>query len=133
MNESGPTILVTERNANIRDLLRREFGKEGFIVHVAADATSLRERLTDGTAYALAVLDEDLPSAGVEPALAMILRLAPDLPVILHAFPGGARGGESGHATRLVEKSGDFDCLKRAVSELIATRRAQGDENAAGA
>jgi len=132
VNDHSPTILVTERNANILDLLRREFEREGFIVHVAADAASLRERLTNADRYALAVLDEDLPSAGLEPALAMILRLAPGLPVILHAFPGAGEGGQAEGAARLVEKSGEFESLKRAVSDMIATRSAAKERTAGG-
>lgn len=127
MNSQSRTILVTERNANIRDLLRREFGKEGFDVCVAADSAALRERLTDGTSYALAIVDEDLPSAGEEPALAMILRLSPGLPVILHAFPGGGEAESGPEAVRIVRKSGDFDCLKRAVLEMTETRTAPSD------
>jgi len=118
----GLKLLVTERNGNIRDLLRREFAEEGFEVDVAADASSLRDRLEVRAGYALAVLDEELPNAGAEPVLAICSRLAPETSVILHVFPGGEHeDGEDGVAC-VVEKSGDFERLKRAVFDVLSKR-----------
>lgn len=117
-------LLVAERNGNIRDLLRREFEEEGFEVDVAADASSLRDRLEAGTGYALVVLDEELPNAGAETVQDMCARLAPEMTIILHVFPGGQGGGENG-ALPAVEKSGDFERLKRAAFEALSKRPAR--------
>jgi len=124
VDRNNRKLLVTERNGNIRDLLRREFAAEGFEVDVAADASSLRDLLESGAGYALAVLDEDLPNAGAEPVLDMCARLAPEMIVILHVFPGGERGGEAG-ASLAVEKSGDFAPLKSAVIAAMSKNPAQ--------
>lgn len=125
MDFKGLKLLVTERNGNIRDLLRREFAEEGFEVDVAADASSLRDRLEVRAGYALAVLDEELPNAGAEPILDICSRLAPEIPVILHVFPGGEREDDEDGVACVVEKRGDFERLKRAVFDVLLKRPAR--------
>ncbi|MEF3696468.1 response regulator [Desulfolutivibrio sp.] len=117
----GHTILVTERNGNIRELLRRELGRAGYRVLTAADAPTAREILRENASVELVILDEELPNAGEEGGLAAFFRGAGGPPVILHAFSQGACAyREDGQVAAVVEKGGGLELLTAAVARIFA-------------
>jgi DNA-binding NtrC family response regulator len=111
-----PTLCIAERNANIRELLRREFGREGYGVLTAGSGAEVLMRLASPVAVDVLVLDAEIadPDGG---ALAPLLsRLYPELPVVLHVYAGFEADG--GMMVR-VEKGGDFERLKAAVRTVL--------------
>lgn len=118
VDRPGHTILIAERNANIRELLRREFGREG---HVVVTAGSGAEVLTWLAAPAqvqvdVLVLDAEIAAPDGELLAKRLARLRPALPVVLHVFPG-LDTGTDGFAR--VEKGGDFERLKAVVRAVL--------------
>jgi DNA-binding NtrC family response regulator len=121
MAQSARTILVTERNGNIRELLRRELQRAGYRVLTAADAPAARDILRENAAVDLVILDEELPGAAGEGGLGAIFGIAGGPPVILHAFSQGAGAWlEEAGVAAVVEKGGDLELLSAAVARILA-------------
>ncbi len=116
VDHAQPTICIAERNANIRDLLRREFGREGYAVVTAGSGGEVLEQLAGLAAVDLVVLDVEIADPDGGSLTARIERLYPLLPVVLHVFPG-LDDGEGGWAR--VEKGGDFERLKDTVRQVL--------------
>jgi DNA-binding response OmpR family regulator len=57
----APTILIADRNRNIREFLRRELGAEGYTIFLASDGKELLELLGTGSLVNLLVMDLILP------------------------------------------------------------------------
>ena len=121
MDNPGRTILVTERNGNIRELLRRELGRAGYRVLTAADAPAARDILGANATVDLVILDEELPDATGEAGLAALFGATGGPPVILHAFSQGACAWRvEGRVAAVVEKGGGLELLTAAVARVFA-------------
>lgn len=120
MQESA-TILVTDTNRHVRDLIRRELESEGYDVRVAKDGRELIAQLSAGSPPDLLILDPDLQDGG---GLAVQKRLREGLcsiPVVVHGFLGEvASGAVPIVGTAFVEKTENTDVLKRVVREVLA-------------
>jgi DNA-binding NtrC family response regulator len=114
------TVMVADRNGNIRDFLRRELTAEGYVVWMAADGHEVEKLLAPAlSAPDLLILDPDLPHQNGE-FLARLQEYNPPLPVIIHSltierhpFPAAMR------VVALVEKNGETDVLKQAVASAL--------------
>ncbi|QLA19278.1 response regulator [Desulfolutivibrio sulfoxidireducens] len=129
------TILVTERNANIRELLRRELDRAGYGVVTAADAPEALEVLRAEPSVDLVVLDEDLPDAKGDGLVEDLLGGTGGPPVILHAFSQGEGAQRAaGRVAAVVEKGGDLERLTAAVARVFADkiRTVPGPRNTRG-
>lgn len=115
------TILVTDRNHNIRELLKREMVKEGYRIQLAKNGRDILRCIYHHEPIDLLILDPDLPDAGEVDILEKLEDRIPTLPVVIHAFlseyvsyssiPGGAA---------FVEKRGaNIDRLKRVISDVL--------------
>ena len=117
------TLLFADPNKHIRELLRREFEREGYGVQVAATAKEVSTRIQSGPLPDVLVIDPDLPLVEGLELLKEIEEGAPDLPVIIHT---GTTEIYTHPATRtallLLEKTGNLDPLKRAVAEVCRAR-----------
>ncbi len=116
MNQTRKTLCIAERNANIRDLLRREFGREGLAVLTAGSGAEVLARLAGPETVDLLVLDAEIDDPDGGELAARLGRLHPGLPVVLLVFPGCEAGGDG--AVR-VEKGGDFERLKATVRGML--------------
>ncbi len=120
MSASAPIILLTDRNPNVRELLKREFEVEGYQVRLARDARELCAGLESATPD-LVVLDMDAPYLGERAVQDRLLRVSMAAPVVLHVFSLE----ELQHplvalAAAQVEKSADLTTLKTVVRRLLA-------------
>lgn len=119
MNRPQATLVIAERNANIRELLRREFGREGYAVLTAGSGADVLAHLAGPDQVDLLVLDAEIGDPEGERLVPRLARLFPDLPVVLHVF-AGQEADEDGVVR--VRKEGDFERLKRAVHEVLYRR-----------
>jgi DNA-binding NtrC family response regulator len=119
----GNTIMIADRNANIRELLRREFGREGYAVDTAGSGAEVLTRLDRGGPVDVLVLDVEIASPDGKPLAPLLARRYPDLPLVLHVFPG-LEPGEGGVAW--VEKRGEFERLRDVVRQVLDGRNRLG-------
>ncbi|MYL84777.1 response regulator [Desulfovibrio aerotolerans] len=118
VNRPRPILCIAERNANIRELLRREFGREGYGVLTAGSGAEVLMRLAGPVSVDALVLDAEIADPDGGSLTPLLTRLYPGLPVVLHVYPGFEAGDD-----RLVrvEKGGDFERLKGTVHRLLET------------
>lgn len=109
------TIVISDRNPNVREFLRREFTGKGFVVLPARDGWELFRLFRQDTTVHLLVLDPEIPSRYGAGLLERISREMPKLPVILHALNGWEAGKDgTGRVEAVVEKQPD-------TAELVST------------
>jgi DNA-binding NtrC family response regulator len=114
------TVMVADRNGNVRDFLRRELMAEGYVVWMAGDGHEVGKLMAPAIhSPDLLILDPDLPHQDGE-FLARLQEYNPPLPVIVHSltierltFPAVM------HVAALVEKNGETDVLKEAVARTL--------------
>jgi DNA-binding NtrC family response regulator len=119
------TLLIADRNRNVRAFLRREFGLQGYDVVLAGDYRELLRAMTDAPRADLLILDPDIPSAAGEKLLDKVRELRPDMPIIIHSltleqWPAAA-------ASAFLEKKGNnVESLKSVVFELLESIKLEG-------
>ena len=81
------TILIADRNPNVRELLKRELVAEGYLVELARSGREVLGFIDDPSrAPDLVIVDPDLPDMGEFSLLELIRTRAPELPVVVHTF-----------------------------------------------
>jgi CheY-like chemotaxis protein len=121
------TLLIADRNRNVRAFLAREFRREGLEVTVAADHGEVLRALRDGPFPDLLILDPDIPSLAQEDLLQMIRNIRPEMPIVVHSLTNEPCPGEAPRLYAVMEKRGNnLESLKRVVSGLLG-RPAQGN------
>lgn len=123
------SILLVEHSANIRDLLAREFRREGHAVGEASDAAEALGLIERGREVDVVVLDGDMPGIadGSDPDI--LFRLAAATEVVLHVYSGVVHPeGPCAKVAAVVAKDADFERLKLAVGGILSSRsgRARG-------
>lgn len=114
------TILLTDRNRHVRDLLRRELSAEGYRVETARDGREVLGYLYHVAAIDLLILDPEIPYVTEVGLLRRLGQLRPELPVILHGFSVEELGSfRSLQSLRLLEKNENTDRLKAMVREVL--------------
>jgi two-component system OmpR family response regulator len=115
---SGPHVLIVDDHREIRDLLSRALGKEGFRISTAADGKAMRKVLADAH-IDLIVLDLMLPGEdGL--SLCRSLRADGDIPIIMLT----AKGDEVDRVIGLEMGADDYLAKPFGSRELIARIRA---------
>jgi two-component system OmpR family response regulator len=116
--DASPHILVVDDHREIRDLVSRALGKEGFRVSTAADGKDMRKVLADAR-IDLVVLDLMLPG---EDGLSLCrwLRADSDIPIIMLT----AKGDEVDRVIGLEMGADDYLPKPFGSRELIARIRA---------
>jgi len=120
-NENGFTILIADRNPNVRELLKREMLAEGYRVRLARDSREVLKWVFSQAPLDLLILDLDLPDAGEVEILEQINDRIPQLPVVLHSFrTDHANYPEALITAVFVEKQGNsVEHLKKVVSKML--------------
>ncbi len=113
-------ILIADRNRHVREFLQRELSADGYRVQVARDGREVLVSLNSDQRPDLLILDLDLPYEGWPALLKHIRQDAPQIPIVVHTL----LTEWAGHAdlqdiAAFVEKSGNTDMLKRAVTEVL--------------
>ncbi len=119
--EKGFTILVADRNPNVRDLLKREMAAEGYRVLQAKDSREVLKQAFGQTPLDLLIFDLDLPDALEVRIFEKLNDRIPQLPVVLHSFQTDrANYPEEILEAIFVEKRGNsVERLKEVVSQLL--------------
>jgi DNA-binding NtrC family response regulator len=115
------TILVTDTNRHVRDLLCRELALEGYDVVAARDGRELMARLGGDRPPDLIILDPDLQDAGGSAVFERLREGAFSIPVVVHGFAGEYPVGASPLTTRaaFIEKTENTDGLKQVVRNVL--------------
>ncbi len=116
------TILITDRNRHVRELLRREFEADGYRVRLAKDGRQVLTVIDSAEPLDLLILDLEIPyvDGGVE----IIERLKdrePPVPVVIHTFfSEDVKSSAVEKASAIVEKTGDnIDHLRSVVEKVL--------------
>lgn len=119
--ENEFTILIADRNPNVRDLLKREMVAEGYRVILAKDSREVLQRVFSQEPLDLLIFDLDLPDAADAKIIGRLNDRIPRLPVILHSFQTDHSNYPSGNRNPIfVEKRGNsVEHLKKVVSKLL--------------
>jgi CheY-like chemotaxis protein len=117
------TILIADRNPNVRELLKRELVAEGYRVHLARSGREVLNVMDDATHLPdLVIMDPDLPDMGEFSLLEVMRQRRPELPVVVHTF----LAEYINHpivlsSAAVVEKDGrHVDRLKEVVEEVLS-------------
>jgi DNA-binding response OmpR family regulator len=112
------TVILSDRNRHIRELLAREFSREGFAVK---DCGTGREaaRLAGSGADVL-VADADLPDMDALSVLRLVRRELPGLPALVHAHDAQEAGASLEEPlVFFVARADDPTVLVRAVRKVL--------------
>jgi len=115
------TILIADRNPNVRGLLKRELEKEGYLIKMARNGREVLEWAYHHKFVDLLILDPDLP--GVE-ELSLIQKLKdriPALPTVIHALQSDdLKLSDVSDSVVFVEKSGtSIEYVKQVVADIV--------------
>lgn len=115
------TILIADRNRNVRNLLQREMTSAGYRVRLAENAREVIRWTFHRDPLDLIILDPDLPDSDDSLILDMVLDRIPAVPVIVHTHLS-----EFKHDSKLmnnvvfVEKRGiSVERLKQVIFEVL--------------
>ena len=114
-------ILISDRNKNVREYLKREMKIDGYGVELAKSAGEILDRIRNDNSIRLLILDPDLPDLEYETLMQTLIEMTAKLPVILHSY-GSSMEGNSGlyKPVQFVEKKGHgIENLKQAVTTLL--------------
>ncbi len=114
------TILIADKNRNVRDFLRREFSAEGYEVAVAEDGGRIIAEIEREDVVDLLVFDLEMPDADSSKIFEKSRERRPPLPVIVHTFlTEESERKNSNRGEIYIEKSGNIDHLKAAVADML--------------
>jgi len=115
------TLLIADRNRNVREFLRREFSADGYSVKLAKDDRELLNIIETDAPGDLLILDLDMPYFGGPEVLEQLRILKPSLPVVVHTFPTDHSTHESvKNVAAFLEKKGtNIDHLKAVVRAVL--------------
>lgn len=120
MANSSFHILITDRNSNVLEFLRREFLSEGYRVQVARDGFDLCNSLRSNDRPNLIILDLDIPFLEGLATKELLQEQNLGLPVILHGLISGDADHPLAQRSKAwVKKSGDPQRLKSAVDKVL--------------
>ena len=120
-NKEPFTILIADRNPNVRALLEREMMAEGYRVLQAKSHREVLKRAFSRAPLDLLIFDLNLPDAGEIEIFEKLSERIPRLPVVLHSFQADrAKVPEAAIRTVFVEKRGNsVERLKKVISEML--------------
>ncbi len=115
------TLLIADRNKNVREFLRREFCADGYCVKLAKDDRELLNIIETETSGDLLILDLDMPYFGGPDVLEKLQLLKPSLPIVIHTLPTDLSTHEAVKkvAAFLEKKGTNIDHLKAVVRAVL--------------
>ena len=115
------TILVADKNKNVRDFLHRELAAEGYEVVVARDGNQIMAEIDREAGLDLLVFDLEMPDTDSSKIFEKTQNRRPPLPVIVHTFltEESERDSSIDKGEVYIEKSGNIDHLKAAIADTL--------------
>ena len=120
------TILIADRNPNVRGFLLREMGREGYTVRPADSADELVRLACDAGPVHLIILDPDLPDAAPPDLLRQLTARLPRVPIVIHTHDTQAAyeaAPRSPDPTLIVEKTGSSIVRLKQLAAVLAGSR----------
>ena len=114
-------ILISDRNKNVREFLKREMKIDGYGVELAKSASEILDRIRRDDSIKLLILDPDLPDLDYDSLMQTLIEMTAKLPVILHSY-GNSSQGDNGlyQPVHFVEKRGyGIENLRKIVTSLL--------------
>ena len=120
-------LLIADRNRHVRDLLRREFVADGYVVQLAKDDRELLDLIERNFPLDLVIFDLEIPCEGGPELLEQLQENKQFLPVVIHTFLTEYAAHDAvKKCAAFVEKSGhSIDPLKQAVESVLRLRYPQ--------
>lgn len=117
-------LLIADRNAHIREFLKREMTLEGYTVYLADNGDAVMKRIHAGEGIDLLIIDPEIPRCEELSLMKRLGSLIPPLPIILHISPASVDWlHDLPSDTAVVEKGGNsIELLKRAVKKVELKR-----------
>ena len=114
-------ILISDRNKNVREYLKREMKIEGYNIELAKSAGEILDRIRHDDSIRLLILDPDLPDLVYESLMQALIEMTAKLPVILHSYSNSIEGDNGLYKPiHFVEKKGHgIENLKQVVISLL--------------
>ena len=114
-------ILISDRNKNVREYLKREMKIDGYGIELAKSAKEILDRIRHDNSISILILDPDLPDLDYESLMQTLIEMTAKLPVILHSFSNSSVSErEVGKPVHFVEKRGhSIENLKQVVTTLL--------------
>ena len=115
------TILIAERNPNIRRFLRRELSACGYQVFNVENAKELLKLIYSRRRIDLLVLDPDFPGMAAIETASKIANRIPQLPVVLFSIPGNddISAFNAGKIFRVEKDGRSIDILKAVIQDIL--------------
>ncbi len=115
------TILIADRNRNVREFLKREFSAAGFAIRLAKDGIELVDIMTHEPPPDLLICDLEMPFSNGLETLEQLQQLRPQLPVIIYTFLTEHAGHKAiTKVSAFLEKTGDdVENLRKAVEKAL--------------
>ena len=115
------TILIADRNRNVRNLLQREMTLAGYRVRLAENAREVIKWTFHHEPLDLIILDPDLPDADDSGLLDVVLDRVPALPVIVHTHLSDYKPESNGRQNVIFVEKRDtsVERLKQVVLEAL--------------
>ena len=115
------TILISDRNRHVRELLKREMVAEGYRVRLAKNGREVLEWAYHHESVDLVILDLDLPDTSELAVLQKLEDRIPTLPVVIHSFLSDYANHQALlNVAALVEKEGNsIERLRKVVAEIL--------------
>ena len=119
------TILVADRNAHVREFLKRELMAEGYEIRLAKCGRDVLNGAYDLHPLDLIILDLDLPDIDEESFFSKLQERIPALPIVVHSFqPDGVKGSINYEHLVFVEKrANSIERMKKVVTDILSSRK----------
>ena len=83
---TGATILIVDRNRNVREYLKRELELEGYHIRLAENCRAIFAMIDDNKKFDLVIIDPDLPDTEETSLFRKLQSLRPRTPVVIHTL-----------------------------------------------
>ena len=119
------TILVADRNAHVREFLKRELMAEGYDIRMAKCGREVLNWAYRLHPLDLIILDLDLPDIDGPLLFSKLQDRIPALPIVIHSFRSdGTERFANYESVVFVEKGGNsIEKLKEVVNDLFSSRQ----------
>jgi len=119
------TILVADRNAHVREFLKRELMAEGYDIRMAKCGREVLNWAYRLHPLDLIILDLDLPDIDGPLLFSKLQDRIPALPIVIHSFRSdGTERFVNYESVVFVEKGGNsIEKLKEVVNDLFSSRQ----------
>ena len=115
------TLLISDRNPNVRMFLQREMTTAGYRVRLADTGREVLKQAFQGDPLDLIILDPDLPDADEAHVLEHLLDRIPVLPVVVHTYrlEYGSDSKDMDDVIFVEKEGSSVERLKQVVHETL--------------